>query len=384
MTEWSLYCQLQTHEFRFTLFLHWIAIRIDPFRFEPFDEVPFPTEDGCYPLKWRYGIARFSTCNEVHAAISLDRTSARRAEQSWDVTPISHGSYRQTWMLTDAQQPEGGGRVDEAVLKMYRLREGNNFKSKAYFQTQNEVLCMLLTHSSKRTMDIYQYCGASTIVEPGIPIESDIIPYYGWSFLDLHELQKSDVRPMNNLTPVEKLNYATNMAESIALLHGNSKGAIVSHDIGFDQYLRSKKDGRLKLNDCIKASVLYWNPNEQRSCKFYSSQSDSYRAPEEINGGFIDESADVVALAKFFCTILTGMRAYNEKKSSREARKAALLGELPYVDPMYRNRSLIESRIVDIMERMWPYAASERVDIFTVLTHLYETARLANVTTTNI
>lgn len=74
---------------------------------------------------------------------------------------------------------------------------------------------------------------------------------------------------------------------------------------------------------------------------------------------------------------MTGLRVYYERGEKKKAIKAALGGELPYVDPRFRESSFIEGRLVDIMERMWVYNASERVDIFTVLSHLRETARLA-------
>ena len=47
-------------------------------------------------------------------------------------------------------------------------------------------------------------------------------------------------------------------------------------------------------------------------------------------------------------------------------------GQLPYVDPRYRNRSYAEGRLVDIMEQCWKYDPDKRIDIFSVVKLLRE------------
>ena len=42
-------------------------------------------------------------------------------------------------------------------------------------------------------------------------------------------------------------------------------------------------------------------------------------------------------------------------------------GELPYVDPRYKQRSFAESQLVEIMEKCWVYDAEKRIDIFEVV-----------------
>lgn len=343
-------------------------IDVDPQRYEPFDELPYPSHNGCYRLKWTYGVSAYGNCNEFH---SLNFRGMLAHNQNGGIKYLGRGSFRETWLLETPSADDAEG----CVLKTNRESEGRTFKNYAYSQTQNEVLAMLETHSSDTTMDIYGYCGTSTIVEPGYEIEPILIPTE-WEYVEQEKLDKAqveDVKPMNSLSPEEKLDVAITMAESIALLHGHPKGVIVSHDIGFDQFLISKKDGLLKQNDFNKIHPLYWNPEKNEYCKFWSHQPSSYRAAEEIRGGYIDESADVVALGKFFYAILTGLRAYYELGGTGKAKKAVLNGELPFIDPRYRTRSIIEGRLVEIMEQMWPYNITDRVDIFTVVSFLRET-----------
>lgn len=67
----------------------------DPQRFEPFDELG-PSEDGCYRLKWTYGMAAYSTCNEFH---SLDLRGMATNEGGQGIDFLGYGSFRETWML---------------------------------------------------------------------------------------------------------------------------------------------------------------------------------------------------------------------------------------------------------------------------------------------
>lgn len=171
----------------------------------------------------------------------------------------------------------------DTVLKTNRIYENRDYNNYAFQQTQFEALVMLQTFASKRTMQIYGFCGTSILIEPGDEIQDKIIPN-NWKWVgqkDLDKKQEHDVQPQNNLTLTEKLDIALAMAESLALMHGNEEGVIISHDVGFDQWLRSKRDGLVKLNDFNKARPLKWNHEQNKYCKIWSYQSDSYRSPEE-------------------------------------------------------------------------------------------------------
>jgi len=239
---------------------------------------------------------------------------------------------------------------------------------------------MMQTSSSNRTMALYAYCGTSTRVEPGDPIEDVVLKdddAYDDAELALQQaMEGGPLQPNNDLTPEQKLDMAVVMAESVAELHGNREGVIVNHDLALGQWLTSKKDGLLKMNDFNKAHVLFWNEDEQRYCKFWSSQWGVSRAPEEMKGGYIDGSADVLTFGKVLYKVLTGYRPYRHV-SYDEACELIRKGQYPEIDPRYRSRSYIEGRLVDIMEQMWVYKAEDRPSIFDVLVHLRETARVA-------
>ena len=50
-------------------------------------------------------------------------------------------------------------------------------------------------------------------------------------------------------------------------------------------------------------------------------------------------------------------------------------GETPFIDPRYRKRSYIESRLIKAMEMMWAYKPEDRASIFEVVEFLQDTKR---------
>ena len=45
-------------------------------------------------------------------------------------------------------------------------------------------------------------------------------------------------------------------------------------------------------------------------------------------------------------------------------------GRRPYVDPRFRSRSYVESKLVEIMELCWEHERTKRIDIFSVVNFL--------------
>jgi len=357
----------------------YVSGKKEPDRFEHYEELDYPKGTGCYKPKWSYQL--FPNCNTFHE-LSLGRPvmtaddngsegSTDNFLQSMNVEYLGRGHFREGWLVADASE-----RFD-FVLKTIRFWEKETVTPYGVAQTQAEAVTMLQTSDSNRTTSIYGHCSTSIMVERGIPFRRGIID--NWYYHDqakLDEEQVDGVKPANDYTPEEKLNMILAMAESLADMHGNPGGAIVNHDISLDQWLMGK-DGVIKLNDFNKAKTLQWNPQEEKYCKFWSHQKLLYYAPEDIEGALVDESSDVHTFGKIMYIILVGMKPYYHKMTDEAAYKAILDGEFPYVDPRYTTeRSLIERRLVELMERTWALAPEERPSIFQVVEHLRETARL--------
>lgn len=84
----------------------------DPLRFDPYDELPYPNKSGCFRLKWTFGVSAYRTCNEFHTFDFLRRLDY--VDQQWNIDYIARGHFRQTWMLSGANEDE------ELVLKTNR------------------------------------------------------------------------------------------------------------------------------------------------------------------------------------------------------------------------------------------------------------------------
>jgi len=389
-------------------------------------------ESGCYPVEAAF--ASRPTCNDLHT-LSLDRarggtaaSTEQQQQQSYDINFAGRGRYRDAYLLSPAttattttttnaarRQPRRRGAAannggassaspaePEAALKVLRYGQRRRVSAFSLWQTRAEALAMLYTSSSHRTFDVYGHCGTSLLVESGRKID----------FSRLSRRQKAEA--------------ALAMAESVAELHGNSKGVIVNADLSPDQWLTANS-GRpvggdnnnnddncdsmpqIKLNDFNFAKFLKWNPKTNEYCPFRGgSRSGVYRAPEEMLGGGsaaigiddskrrqqqqqhwpvarIDESSDVNSFGKVLYHLLTGRTPYyhlrdnNKSGVSKEELKRAvsLHGALPVLpdgtededgDDFEEEHPLAFVRAV--MERCYSYKATDRPSIFDVVRYL--------------
>jgi hypothetical protein len=48
----------------------------------------------------------------------------------------------------------------------------------------------------------------------------------------------------------------------------------------------------------------------------------------------------------------------------REVAKMVKKGDVPYIDPRYKDKSFGEAKLIEIMELCWTYERQKRIDIF--------------------
>lgn len=250
-----------------------LLTRREPYRLLHYDELPFPMEGECIRPKWSFVV--FPSCNSFHE-ITMDR--AEGPEQSFDYRFLGSGTFRQAFLLDDKQLGA------QYVIKLNRfLKEKMDFGDYAFSQVQLEAMIMLELEGP-RSMTIYGHCATSVLVERGFSLGETIIKDSNWRYFDQKKVdaeQVDGVKPRNDLVPKEKLRLSLAMAESIAYMHNNPKGAIAHHDISFEQWLWDKSH-RLRLNDFNKGRILPWNQQERRYCTFWSNQDSVYRAPGQL------------------------------------------------------------------------------------------------------
>jgi serine/threonine protein kinase len=100
-----------------------------------------------------------------------------------------------------------------------------------------------------------------------------------------------------------------------------------------------------------------------------------YRSPQENTGEPTDESADVYALGSLYYNLLTGLMPFYHKDSYQDALSAMVQKkEMPYIDPAFRNGTMIQQALVDVMEECWRYESENRPSVFNILDKLRSTA----------
>lgn len=73
--------------------------------------------------------------------------------------------------------------------------------------------------------------------------------------------------------------------------------------------------------------------------------------------------------------MLTGLWGFYDIEDDEETQEVLIDGKLPYIDPRWKERSYIERRLVELMEKCWIYNPDDRIDIFYAVEFLRETVR---------
>jgi serine/threonine protein kinase len=306
-------------------------------------------------------------------------------EESWahdhntEIRYLGNGYYRNSYMLTHPGDPL----KKDFVVKRQRFKRHIN--RGRLEKVRNEALAMELLTSSPRISNIYGHCAVSLSVEPAPgDIADTIVPYYKafqnyrgvmpQATLDYH----SRVHPLNNLTAAEKLDIALAMTESLADIHGLETGPLILGDVSLDQWLLTA-DGRIILNDLDNSVFLGWKIRQQKYSQYLSNYVGGFKAPEEVKGGKLDERADLWKTGDLLFSILTGLQPYYNELHEDESGaidELLLKGEAPYIDPRYHDRSFIEGRLMEIMQKCFKRKPEDRPDIFEIVRFLRETKQI--------
>ncbi|GKY98993.1 hypothetical protein MPSEU_000855000 [Mayamaea pseudoterrestris] len=353
-----------------------LAILKDPSRYEHYDEISWH-ESKCQRPKWSFETNL--NCNSMHE-VYIPQLSVASNLQNYAIKYLSEGSFRMAWLLQETKRLSTSLN-DEAItdtqntIVMKNLRLALDWNALTVKQVHLEALVMSQTLDSRATADIYGHCGTSILVETGQSIRNSV--FYSQELMSLERVQRKQLEynstSLNDLEDEQRLKLALRMAESLAAMHGNVNGVIVNDDLQVFQWVVTQ-DGNIKLNDFNNAIVMEWNEKDQKYCKFNGEFDSVYRSPQENTGEPTDESADVHVLGSILYNLLTGLMPFYHEKSHREAVKALVhRKETPCIDPAFRNGTLIQQTLVDIMEDCWHYQSERRPSVFTVLKKLRAT-----------
>lgn len=236
--------------------------------------------------------------------------------------------------------------------------------------------------ASPHVESMYTYCGTTLSVPIMREASGDFIPYKQddpgeWyrgriSQADLDKLQTKGVHSFNNLTLQEKLTVALDLAQGLSDLHGHKDGPIIHGDFHPDQLLWDT-DGKIIIGDFNLAVFMEWSYEKKKYCDFFASFNGNYKAPEEHKGDFTDESCDIFSFGNMIYNLLTGLYPHYDLIRGKDIRKRLVAGELGHVDARYLNRSYIEGRLVQLMQKCWKFHPKDRISAFDAVKFLQET-----------
>ncbi|KAL3922646.1 MAG: hypothetical protein SGILL_002099 [Bacillariaceae sp.] len=184
--------------------------------------------------------------------------------------------------------------------------------------------------------------------------------------------KKEELVVYNNITSREKLRICLHMSEALADLHGYKNGVIVHQDVQLSQFLLNKDFTRIKLNDFNRAEFMLWDEEAQEYCLYSSGAAHgNWRSAEEYYERNHNEQIDVFSLANNMYGILTGLEPfYDEGDDYDNVKIRVKKGDKAYIDPRFKERSLAEAKVAEIIDRCHELDPSVRPTIFEVVEFL--------------
>lgn len=335
----------------------------------------------CYRNNWSRKF--YPACNQFHE-LHMEVPWGRREDtdrnqfQDYDFMLRAKGSFVHVWLMARPSMLH-----EFLVIKRFKLADSFKLGIEDITLSQQEAVILEQLSSNERFIDIHGYCGFSTLLEGAKgELADEVMPSGGFvSQEKLDTFQKDDVMPLNDLSLTEKLDLAIVMAEALADLHGFKGGAIAHGDVYPSQWLRTY-DGKLKLNDFNAAVVPEYDPVKQEYCTFDRCYLNWNRAPEDLTCGKwpADVGIDTYCMGNNIYTLLTGLWSfYWAQDIEKEVMQSVLWGNRTYVDPRYRTRSMVEGKLVELMEETWVASRYERISIFGILQRLREIKALYEI-----
>lgn len=321
----------------------------------------------------------------LHPVCNTFHESANVAEPH--VKWLGRGYFRSVFLFRGSNTP--------FVLKSQRMER--DYGRYRYNLIHTEASIMEKLTASPSVTNTYGLCGTANMVEPADTSSIKDLFYRRNSQYDerkgrinAKELQQYRKRTgkysLNNHTASEKLEIAIGIAESIAEVHGLPTGPVIVADVHLQQFVMHRRDPsekpRIMLNDFDNSRVMKWNIETQDYCR--EEHVAGPAAPEKVNELPLDESLDMWHVGEVLYTVQTGLLPFYEELENVIAtekyetkKKELIMSSRPYFDPVYKEQGIIESRLMEIVERCLEMDPNKRANIFDVLEHLRATKQLA-------
>ncbi|GAX12900.1 hypothetical protein FisN_32Lh077 [Fistulifera solaris] len=343
------------------------------------------TKDDCRSAGWQFVMK--PNCNVFHE-LALEY-SADQDVQPFLVEYLAHGYYRESYRFRNKYWKSGAKvrrnivypESEQMVMKHLRYHEDFPINIKNQRAVLREAVLMEALSTRPTFANFYGYCSTSTMLQAGNDFVHQVIPRrLKWQEDDGRATPQQLRRhpdPLNSFTPEQKLSFALSMAEGLAELHGYAKGVISHDDIALDQWVMLD-NGNVVLSDVNNAMVLDWNETAGTYCPYDIDYPYGDLRPAEAywGNGTATETVDLWGYGTLVFSLLTGLYPFYENVDQKANRKLILNGQVPKMDPKYQNRSLIEGRLYDVVQKCIRPLPEDRMDIFSVVNYLRETEQM--------
>ena len=279
---------------------------------------------------------------------------------------LGQGWFRSAWELYTENIPEYDeeeeewGYEESVVLKTLRIER--DFLEEYYELHRRDALAMERLTFSPHVMDIYGYCGQSTINElanfgEGIASLEKVAQSFRW------HTDEQDVERVSKI----KLDLSSDIAAGVSHMHsidyrdfpkrynsddkplpnfneeskGISNATLVHNDLN-PHNIAIVKRGKPKLNDFNVAEFMTWDRTNNTTCGFKSRFHEPWwRSPEEMQAHLPDkypnppqltEKIDIYSLGNILWNILTTYTPRGKQKKEEreyETRQMVANGTLP-------------------------------------------------------
>jgi len=276
----------------------------------------------------------YPVCNSIHELGVLGGSATAVSEMHY----IGTGAYRSTHFIPNQHAIPDSLEPDFVVLKLLHLEKENEipFDPRAFEMHRVDALISQKMTASPYVLDIYGYCGMSSIYEKGV------------ANLNHDARYREDIHNRDYEYPIpdaKKVLYASHVAKGLLDLHGADypdnryNTTIVHADIKPDNILMVRRPWGLvaKLGDFNNSFLRKWNRTSNTPCPLYMNAvpavwGGGYMPPEQSAGKPIDGSVDVFAFGAILYYLLLG-QVPREQYPQDTAAEAIASGELPPLPP---------------------------------------------------
>merc|ERR1712151_267848 len=253
------------------------------------------------------------------------------------------------------------------VLKTIRWQHG--YTSRNIERHRRDAVAMERLTASKYVLDIYGYCGQSSIVMYSSQGDLDDLRWHNkGNEVTTETLLKVAIQVARGIGDV---NYVVNLTVP----------AIAHADISTGQFIYI--DGIFRINDFNRCRFLRWDRKHDHACGYYvGNNPKKFRSPEEYYYKEQSEKVDVYSMGNIFYVLLTKEWPFDGMKD-KAAQHEVKHGRPPPISTSIRNSTdPYTQALIKAAEMCWVYDPQERPSAREVESFLSRS--LQSITKTNV